>query len=649
MFVSDKQQAVQRPGGTAKRAVGRALIAAAAAALPWGAASGRAVDLADLSLEQLRDIVVTSVSRRDEPLSRAAASVFVISSDDIRRSGATTLPEALRLAPTLDIARADANQYAISARGFNNVLANKMLVMIDGRTLYTPLFSGVFWEVQDVLLEDVERIEVITGPSTALWGTNAVGGLIHVITRRAQDTQGSAALVHGGTGERGAAVRHGGRWGDNGHYRLYFKQHDRRHTEKADGEDVRDASDGGQAGFRADWELAGDRLTLQGDLYRVSIEQAPGLRKASGGNLLGRWRRQIDARSHALARVYFDRTRREQPALFLGRESRFDETLDTVDVVVQYALHHGGRHELLLGAGYRRARDDVDNPAAFAFVLPDRTLQWSRVFAQDVVALSQDLHLTLSASVERNPYTGTEVLPSLRLAWRRTAEQVWWAGISRAVRAPSRIDREFYAPAEPPYLYAGGQDFRAEVSDVIEVGHRAQPYEALSYSVTAFHHRHRRLRSLTPTAGGAVFDNGIEGTTGGLQGWISWRPTRSWRLQAGGVVQDQRLHLRDGYADAGGLQALGNDPSHWWSLRSAVDVTPALAWDLALRRVGARPDPRVPAYTAVDTRLAWRARNHLELALVVHNLFDPGHVEWGAAGNRAEFGRAASLQLRWRL
>lgn len=630
-------------------AVNACLLALLAAAVPPRAASAKPVELADLTLEQLSELVVTSVSRRDEPLAGVAAAVFVISADDIRRSGATTLPEALRLAPILDVAQADASRYAISGRGFNNVLANKMLVMIDGRTVYTPLFSGVFWEVQDVLLEDVERIEVVTGPSTALWGTNAVNGLIHVITKPAGDTQGSGALAHAGTTERGGAARHGGRLGADGRYRIYLKGYARSHTEEADGDDVRDGAEGLQAGFRADWASGTDSVMLHGDLYRVSMQQEPRERELDGANLLGRWRRQIDAGSYALVQAYVDRTKRDQPTLFLGGEGRFKETLDTVDVVAQYGMNLGGRHELLVGAGYRHSRDEIDNPQNFAFLPPDRSLQWSRLFAQNQLSLSPRLQLTLAASAERNPYTGTEFLPSLRVGWTVAPGSLWWGSLSRAVRAPSRIDREFHAPAEPPHVFAGGAGFESELSDVLEIGYRGQPREGLTYSLTAFHHEHRRLRSLEPTPDGLVLENDIEGSTSGMQGWVRWQVLPQWRVLGGGVVQDQRLHVREGEVDQGGRRALGNDPSHWWSLRSSLDVMPALAWDVSLRHVGSRPDPRVPAYTAVDTRLAWRARPGLELSLVVRNLLDPGHAEWGDADDRTEFGRAASLQLRWQL
>jgi iron complex outermembrane receptor protein len=332
----------------------------------------RADSLADLSLEQL------ARRRRDDRGARraaarpVAASVFVIGAEDIRRSGATTIAEALRLAPTLDVARADSSQYAISARGFNNVLANKMLVLIDGRTVYTPLFSGVFWEAQDVMLEDVERIEVVTGPSTALWGSNAVNGLIHIVTRSAAATRGGFAALRAGNRDRHGGLRWGGALGDTGSVRLYAKAYERDATHRADGSSVGDAAQGVQGGFRYDWSRAGEAVTVQGDLYRGSIEQgALGARTFAGGNLVGRWQRAFADGSEASVQVYADHTERDHP-------QNFAERLDTVDAVVQYAFKPAAGHAVTVGGGYRYARDRVETTSSLAFVPDDRSLHWTR-------------------------------------------------------------------------------------------------------------------------------------------------------------------------------------------------------------------------------------------------------------------------------
>lgn len=613
------------------------------ATLQLVAVAAHGAELLDLSLEQLREVVVTTVSRRSESLQDAAASVYVITREEIRRSGATTLPEALRLAPQLDVARADANQYAISARGFDSTTANHLLVMIDGRTVYTPLYSGVFWEAQDVMLEDVERIEVISGPGSALWGTNAVNGLIHVITRSAADTLGAGAMLHAGDRERGAAARAGWRLNEDTALRLYAKSYDRSATRDAAGASVVDGADGVQAGFRADWRREGESLTLQGDAYRGEIDQpgSTGGRHFAGANLTGRWQRSLASGGQLTLQLYADHTERVHPFLF-------NERLDTLDSVAQYAFHAGQSHQLVVGAGYRSADDRTGHGSTLAFLPDSRRLAWARVFAQDQIALGEHTELGLSASAEHNPYTGTELLPSVRLA-HRVGAGTWWGSLSRAVRAPSRIDRDLVTPAQPPYLFAGGPQFRSEVSNVAELGYRGQPLPELSYSATLFHHQHQRLRSVAPSPAGLVFSNDIEGHTSGLEAWASWRAAERWRLVAGGVLLHQSLHVRAGAVDLGGLAVLGNDPAHWWQLRSSFDIAPRLAWDVGVRGTGSRPSPAVPSYTTLDTRLAWTPRQDLELSLVLGNAADRPHTEWGVAPQRPEFRRAASLQLRWGL
>jgi iron complex outermembrane receptor protein len=600
-----------------------------------------AAELADLSLEQLSEVVVSSVSRREERLDRSAASVYVISGEDIRRSGATTLAEALRLAPQLHVARADANQYAISARGFNNVLANKMLVLIDGRTLYTPLFSGVFWQDQDTMLEDIDRIEVVSGPSAALWGTNAVNGLIHIITRKASRTQGAAAFMHLGNHQHVVSVRFGDTIGERTHYRVYAKAYHRNDTEKITGESVNDASSGVQAGWRADWEEGLSSLTLQGDVYRVETGDQGAVRRTEGANLLGRWRQAVGSGARLTLRGYVEHTDLRTPA--------FKENLDTLDLLAQYDFPTSPRNRVVIGAGHRVARDDTSNGPTLGFLPAKRTMRWSRLFAQDQFDVDEHLSLGLAASVEHNPYTGTEVLPSARLSWTPVLGRTAWAAASRAVRAPSRIDRDFFLPAQPPFQLAGGPQFESEVARVLEIGYRAQPSVALSYSVTLFHHDFRRLRSIFVTPTGLQFGNDLRGTTQGVEASMSWRVNERWRLVAGGTTLKKRIELEPGGSDLGGEASLGNDPSYWWSLRSTVDLTPRWIWDVTMRRSGRLPSPHVPAYTEVDMRLAWSVTPEHELALVLRNLSDAHHAEWGPASNRVEFGRGVALQFRWRL
>lgn len=599
-------------------------------------------DLADLTLEQLSNIVVSSVSRRQEPLASAAASIYVINADDIRRSGATTLPEALRLAPNLQVARADANQYAISARGFNNVLANRLLVLIDGRIVYSPLFSGVFWEAQDVMLEDVERIEVISGPGSTLWGANAVNGVINIITHAASATQGALFAAGAGNRERGSAVRYGGAIG-SGHFRIYGKHFDRDHTQRANRTTVLDGSARSQAGFRADWKLNGRDLTVQGDIYQSDIDQvAGGSRDIGGANVLARWSEERSDGTTLRAQAYYDRVEREQPG-------SIRDALDIFDVEFQHGIVPAAGHRLLWGAGYRYADDRLENLGPrLAFRPANRELAWYNVFGQHEWRLRSDLALTLGLKAEHNDYTGLEWLPSARLAWELAPDRLIWSALSRTVRAPSRIDRELFLPANPPFAVAGGPDFQAEVSDVLEIGYRAQPGPTLSYSVTGFYHDHSRLRSLEPRAGGARLENRISGSTRGVEAWGTWRALPRWRLEGGWVELRQRLA-----PDADSLGTLaaaghGNDPKRWVKLRSAVDLSSRHELDVMLRYVGALPSPAVPSYTAVDARLGWRLARSVELSLLLQNLFDRSHPEFGLAANRVEFRRGAFVNLVWR-
>ena len=619
-------------------------------ALRGHAASTAARELADLSLEELASIEVTSVSKRAEPLVDAAASIFVITNDDIRRAGVRTLPEALRLAPNLQVARVNASAYAISARGFNNSIGNKLLVLIDGRTVYTPLFSGVFWDEQDVMLEDVERIEVISGPGATLWGANAVNGVINVITRSAHATQGPLAAVGGGNLDRGAALRYGGKLGENGAFRIYGKGIDLDSTERADGIPVPDAWKKSQIGFRADWGDTRRDFTVQGDAYRGKSETRPigGPLEVAGANVLARWTERFASGSDFRLQAYYDRTDREDRIGFQG-------DVGTFDVEFQHGIPLGD-HKLLWGGGYRRAHDNVPEtvptPLVLRFVPSSRTLTWENVFVQDEIRLTDKLDFTLGIKFESNDYTGWETLPSARLAWKPTKDQLVWGAISRAVRAPARLDRDFFL-VFPPLNFSvimGGPYFVSEVAKVFEVGYRAQPAHNLSYSITAFHSRYDRLRSGTPPP--AFIENRIEGFTNGIEAWATYYLSPAWRLSGGFSTLRQHLGVEPGSLDPTGPIALGNDPDHQWMLRSSFNIAPDQELDVMVRRVGSVPlqvpAPPVAAYTAVDMRWGWKVNRDLELSLTLQNLFDPQHPEFNAAPARSEFERSVFLKLLWR-
>ena len=594
-----------------------------------GVQAQTAPSLVDLSLEQLSRISVSTVSGRDEPLARAAASIYVITAEELRRSGATSLPEALRLAPNLHVARADANQYAITARGFNDLLANRLLVLIDGRTVYTPLFSGTFWEAQDLLLDDVQRIEVISGPGAALWGANAVNGVINVITRPANETQHGLLTLGGGSELRDVGMRYGGS-AAGGFYRVYAKAVDRDDTRASGGGSNNDAAKHAQTGFRGDW----GGFTLQGDAYEAEISQTPAARYLAGANLLGRWTRDLDSAGSLRVQGYFDTTARHHPGTF-------KEHLDTYDVELQHALKQRGRHRLLWGAGSRHQRDRVQNYPSLAFLPANRNLNRHQVFVQDEIALRQDLDLTVGAKVEHNSYTGEEFLPSVRLGWRFAPSQLAWTALSRAVRAPSRIDRELFIPASPPFAVAGGPDFESELANVFELGYRGQPAAVLSLAATGFVHQHQRLRTLSPEPGGAVVANDLEGRTRGIEAWGIYHVAGWWRLSAGMARLDHDLSLRPGAANIAASPA-ARDPDGWWKLRAAFDVGSRGEVDIMLRRYEELPDA-VPAYTAVDMRFGWRVLRDLEAMLLLTNITDRRHVEWSPG---AELERSAYFKLR---
>jgi iron complex outermembrane receptor protein len=634
-----------RPTATAARWRRSALAAVLISALGVGAKgadsvpSPSAVDLSRLSLEELSNIDVTSVSKRSEPLAGAAAAVYVITREEIRRSGATSLPEALRLAPNLQVARVDSSQYAISARGFNSTTANKLLVMIDGRTVYTPLYSGVFWDVQDVMLEDIERIEVISGPGGTLWGSNAVNGVINVITRSAKDTQGSLVSLGAGNEERAAAARHGDKLGEDGSYRIYAKAFSRDDTQLVNGTSAQDSWDKRQAGFRFDRARSGDALTVQGDAYDGSIEQRLNADNTiSGGNLLGRWNRQLGEGSLQV-QVYFDHTRRVYPGTFR-------ETLNTSDLEAQHDFRWGADHEIVLGGGYRSSRDDVQNTPLLAFLPAQKTLSLANVFAQDTIALSERLHLTLGGKFERNNYTGLEVQPNARLALNLPSQGLIWSAVSRAVRTPSRIDRDFFIPGSAPFVIAGGPDFVSEKLVAYEAGYRLQASPVVSFSISTFYNVYDDLRTIEPTGGALVLANKMEGETYGVEAWGGYKLNEQWRVTLGYSALRKMLRLKPGSGDTTSLAAAGTDPSYQLFARSAMNLAHNVDLDLALRAINGLPSQGVPQYTAFDAHVGWLVSRGVEVSLTGNNLFDSRHREFGTTATGSEIERSAFVKLR---
>lgn len=603
-------------------------------------------DFLSMSIEELARIKISSVSKQEESLSNAPASIYVITQDAIRHSGATSIPEVLRLAPNLQVARISASQYAISARGFNTLVSNKLLVLIDGRTVYTPLFSGVFWDQQDILLEDIERIEVISGPGGTLWGTNAVNGVINVITKNAAETRGALVTAHGGDFERGAGLRYGGDFGATGHYRVYAKAMEIDHTLLADGSRRFDAFERTQAGFRLDWGDAKDRFTFQGDVYDGTTEDrinVLGVRfdpvEVSGANLLARWNRRLSGGSDFQVQAYWDRIERADVVLF-------QPEADIFDIEFQHAIPLGS-HRVLWGGGYRRGKDDVE-PGFFATFVPgSRELNWENLFVQDEIRLADNLDATLGFRLESNDYTGTEHLPSVRLSWKPSGKRLLWASLSRAVRAPSRFDKEVFFPAPPNSLVIGGPRLKSEIANIFELGYRVQPSSSLSYSITAFYHDWDKLRS--GTAIPVEFENKIEGPVYGVEAWATWQVTAGWRLSAGGTRLEKDLRLEPDSTDPVGVEndTLADDPDYWAIVRSSLNLPGSSRLDVDIRHVASLPNPAVPDYTVADANYSWRLRDSLELSIAVRNLADREHREFEDLQNGSEFGRTAFLKVVW--
>ena len=616
---------------------------------------------AKLSLEELGNIEITSVSKRPQSLSNAAASVFIITNDDIRRSSARTLPDALRLAPNLHVAQVSASTYEISARGLNGTgrsSANKLLVLIDGRSVYSPLFSGVFWDRQDVLLEDIERIEVISGPGSTLWGVNAVNGVINVITRSAKDTQGALVSLQSGTTGETSSVRYGGKLGEDGHFRVYGQNSNHDDTTLENGTRIEDGWNKNQIGFRMDWNHVADKLSVTGNVFESSVGQPqPGSIAVdgttltlgtiinSGANITGQWEHAMDDGSKMQLQAYFDRTLRKVPPTF-------NDVMNIYDVQFQHTLKPMGSHTLVWGANYRYNQDEFSNDSIVAGFYPEKVNQsWLSLFGQDVIALDDDVKLTLGARLERNVYTGYEFLPDARLAWNITPNHLLWTAASRAVRAPSRVDADVFVPRDPPFLLIGGPNVRSEIAEVYQLGYRGQISPKFNFEATAFYNDYDYLRtqeliSIAPVT--VVYANEMEGHSHGVEMWGTYQLLPKWRISAGGTLLNQKLKLKPGSNDISAPALSDKDPSYTWQLRSSFNIDADKEFDLYVRHVDELSAPEVPAYTAVDARVNWRVRKDVELSLIGQNLLGTEHAEYGEGQFRSELPQAVFFKVTWR-
>ena len=613
-----------------------------------------AVDLNDMSIEELARIEVTSVSKRAEPLSDAPAAIYVITHDDVVRSGATSLPEMLRLAPNLQVAQVTSSRYAVTARGFNSSLADKLLVLVDGRSIYTPFSSGVNWNLQEVPSENIERIEVVSGPGGTLWGANAVNGVVNIITRRSSDTQGVTMELAGGSSELRGMLQYGGKISDDLSYRAYVSGFDHhRQNLTGTGQNGRDEWHKVQGGFRADWEAAADQITVQGDIFDGSEQQLRTLDQSiAGRNLLARWTHAIDGGSRLQIQAYYDHIKMAVPG-------RFANSLDTYDVQVQHDFSFGG-HQIVWGGGYRVTRDDfpttLSATQAVQFVPESRTLTLWNFFVQDSIALTDKLRLVVGVKVEDEPYTGIEIMPSARLSWAVAENNLLWLAASRAVRVPSRLDRDVTQRAGSTVTLTGGNMQAIRVT-AYELGYRSQPTTNLSLSVSTFYNRYSNLRSAELTNGRlpVVFANGMEGETYGAEFWANYRAADWWHVNLGANWLHKDLRFKPGSSRLGGLQIAGNDPKYQLSLRSAMDLGQGVSLNVDIRRVGALPAPPSPAYVELGARIAWAASDKLEISLTGSNLLHAHHAEFGTTTNTLQVGpvglrirRSVLLATQWK-
>lgn len=617
---------------------------------------------AQMSIQELVDLEVTSASRKSEKLSDVASAIFVLTNDDIRRSGARTIPDALRLVPGVNVGQLDGNQWAVSIRGFNEVFSDKLLVLIDGRSVYTPEFSGVIWPEHDIPLEDIERIEVIRGPGATLWGANAVNGVINIITKSAEKTHGALIAVGGGKEENAYAhLRYGEKVADTD-YRVYLKGviNDKNHFEA--GGVSGDYWRSYRGGFRSDTKLsADDKLTLQGDvLYSeagwdaaspdlVSIQrQSSESRQYNTQYLLARWARTFSPESEFVLQGYWDRIDRDDILLQTRR--------NTWDLDSQYRFAPAKGHDVVVGAEYRVYRDDHDDSFLINIDPDSRTVGLYTGFIQDEITLAPNL-LKLIAGVkfERSDLSGAEVLPNVRVVTTPNERNTLWASVSRAVRTPSRFNKNGHLISTVLPSFAGNtpaalsinsnSDFDSEELLAYEVGYRTQPLESVSLDIATFYNNYDKLALLE--AGGApsakiqdgipyievptIVTNGNNGKVYGGEVALDVRVSNWWRL----VGSYSRFNISvdaDSSANDFGIENQESQSSrNQVSLRSQMNLPHQVELDATVRYVSAVQAFDIPDYYAVDAHIGWHVTQDLELSLVGRNLLDNSHIEYASS------------------
>jgi iron complex outermembrane recepter protein len=643
-------------------------------------------DLTQFTLEDLMNVQVTSVSKKEQKLFRTGAAAYVITQEDIRRSGMTNIPDLLRMVPGVNVARITANSWAISIRGFNDQYATKVLVLIDGRSIYTQQFSGVFWDSLSVPLEDIDRIEVIRGPGGTVWGANAVNGVINIITKHSSQTEGGLATVGAGSEERARGVlRYGGKAGRAGSYRVFGNYFNIDEAAGTGGRPAQDAWYGLQGGFRSDWTLSSsDTLTVEGDLYQARKGQTlttllpkesyriatfEDRIKSQSGNLLGRWNHTYSNGSETSLQVYYTHGFRSDQGLA-------DE--DIADVDFQYRLQRGSRHDLVSGIGYRRSR--VDMQPLYTFQFDERRLSTNlfNTFLQDEISLSKTVSLTIGSKFEHNSFTGFEFEPSAQLVWAPNDRRMLWASAARAIRQPSWLYSNARADVATTPLEGGAMglvhlrgtsDTQAEQVYDYEAGYRAQVHKRLSFDLTGFRSHYRRLTTVEPETPfptmsllppqliiPRVYANRARSRNYGAEVFATWQVSNRWRITPGYTFLQMKV-VRDPSSNDDGIEGISTDsPKHQFHLRSLVNLRRNVEWDSFISyvsplssEVGLVQLP-VPNYTRLDTRLGWRLGEYVELSVAGQNLLAPRHLEFSKSYNVSptEVQRSISGKVTWR-
>jgi iron complex outermembrane receptor protein len=596
-------------------------------------------DLKKLTFEELMNIEVTSVSKKTEKLTEVASAIQVITNDDIRRSGATNIPEALRLAANLQVAQLNSSSWIISARGFNAAFSNKLLVMIDGRTVYSPLFAGVFWDVQGVLLEDIDRIEVISGPGGTLWGANAVNGVINIITKKSSDTQGLYVSAAAGSMLRAdGSIRYGGSIGPDIQYRVFARHSDRANTFLPDGNEHSDQWRFSQTGFALDWTASeADVIMLQGNFYGGTHETLPEDSKVDGQNILTRWSHLFQGGSRLTVQGYYDRTwRRDIP-------STITDQLETYDLDFNHTFQIGNIHHFVWGGGYRFMHNVTQHSTDFVALLPPvRDMKLLNGFIQDEISVFSDrIKLVLGTKVQHHYFSDFEIQPSARLVWLNPKYTLWGA-VSRAIRAPSRIDVDYFIPAFPvpptsPSV-AGGPNFVSEKVTAWELGFRFNPSVNLSLTLSTFYNIYNDLYSVEPLPNTLTYQiqNGTQGDSRGVEFRARYAVNQWWRILGGYTYFYKKLENKPGHMYD--FRDLGNDAENQLLVHSILDLPLNFQLDITARYIDTLPKPYIADYFTYDARIAW-VHKQLEVSVVGQNLWEARHREFLTQIPRSFYGK----------